>query len=69
MSRLLSFTETYQKLGVTRVTLYAIISRGELSPAIIIPIGKQKRSYFHEHEVDTLAKQRNPLLALELVTH
>lgn len=66
---LLTFEQTANKLNISRVTLYRIIERGDLKPAVVIVFGKQRRSYFHENEVDTLAKQRNPQLALDLVTH
>ena len=59
MPRLLSFQETANQLKATRVTLYAIIERGELTPHTIYKIGKRTKRYFDADQVTQLAKYRN----------
>ncbi len=62
----LSFNDTAKRIGVTRPTLYKLIERGEITPAIVLLFGNQKRAFFLEDEVRALAMRRNPNLAIPL---
>jgi predicted DNA-binding transcriptional regulator AlpA len=55
----LSFNTTATRLCVSRKTLYKMIERKEITPAFTLELGKQKRAYFHEHEVMQLVQSRN----------
>lgn len=65
---LLTYAQTAARLNVSRMTLWRMIKRSEIRPAIVLNIGKQSRPYFHAHEVASLAMQRDPQQALELHT-
>lgn len=68
MAKLLTFEQTAERLGVTRVTLYRIVDQyNELTPAYEVYYGKQRRRWFYEHEVEALKAKRNPQLTLSLL--
>ncbi|PKL78935.1 MAG: hypothetical protein CVV27_02620 [Candidatus Melainabacteria bacterium HGW-Melainabacteria-1] len=52
---LLNFKQTAKELGVTRVTVYKMIDRGELHPVII-----SDRRYLRKVEVEQLKTLRAP---------
>ncbi len=56
---MLTFNQTAQLLGVSRKTLYKMIERQEITPAIIVTIGKQNRPFFNNNDVNALRQARH----------
>jgi len=54
VNNILTYKDAARLLGVTRVTIYAMITRGELHPLIIAD-----RRYLLREEVETLKEKRN----------
>ena len=53
VSNLLSYSQAARMLGVTRVTIYAMIERGQLHPLAIAD-----RRYLLKEEVERLANEK-----------
>ncbi len=55
---LLTFEQTRELLGVTRMTVYNMLHRNELIPTKIILLGKQQRRFFSKDHVLTIKASR-----------
>jgi hypothetical protein len=56
---LLSWQQTMDALKVSSPTLYAIIGRDELKPAVIKQMGRQQRKFFRPTDVERIRRQRS----------